>query len=316
MDQLLHNLAIILAKITGPISTSNITLVALALVALALIALLFFMPTVETMLSRTGLGLAGRNRIGNRMLRQAQNLKPSRERSFSARLRENLYRDGRASAPIDTASDFFTFFQLTFGFIFLLLGFLITVVANGSFIFLLLGLAGFFTPWLFATMHNRSRRAAIIRELPRALPRMATQLDMEPDLKTVFAKVAQSGTGPLYEELQWAAGQMAIAARSVYDVMRDLDRRNVLPPFFGPMADEAEREARGSDAKMKAAIRETIVQALDDHYAKAEQRLGAIGNQATIAVAVPMLLGVLAAILGPIMLQLVTTLTQSIHLGS
>jgi pilus assembly protein TadC len=312
MNGLLWGLATLLGRLLGPLSTSNVTLVALALIALALLALLFFMPTVETILMRSGFGISGRNRITNRMLRQAQALRPSRERSFSARLRENLYRDGRAGAPIDTGSDFFTFFQLVFGFIFLILGFLLTVVGNGSPFYLALAFAGFFAPWLVATLHNRNRRAAIVAELPRALPRMATQLDMEPDLKTVFAKVAQSGVGPLYEEFQWAAGQMAIAARSVYDVMRDLDRRNALPPFFGPMADEAEREARGSDAKMKAAIRENIVLALDEHYARAEQRLGSIGNQATVAVALPMLAGVLAAILGPLILQLIGQLSQVI----
>jgi uncharacterized protein YejL (UPF0352 family) len=306
----LSSLWLAISRALAPLSNSNISFWAVAFIALALIALLFFMPTVESAMARTSWG-GGRNRLSSRMVRQAQALRPSRGRNFSDKVRENLYRDGQSSAPVETGSDFFLFTQFVFGSIALIIGFLVVLVGGASPIYLALAVAGYFAPTVLATVHNRNRRNAITKALPKALPRLATQIEMEPDLKTVFAKVAESDKGPLYDEFEWASGQMAIAARNVFEVLRELDRRNGLKPFFGPMADDAEREARGSDAKMKAAIRERIILALNDHYAKIDEKLGTVANRVTIAVAVPLMIGILISILGPLILSLVYNVGQT-----
>lgn len=299
-----------LARTLGPLSNSNVSFWAVAIIAIALIALLFFMPTVESAMARTSWG-GGRNRLSSRMMRQAQVLRPSGGRTFFTKIRENLYRDGQSSAPVEISSDFFLFVQFVFGTIFLIAGFLMVVIGGASPLYLIFAVAGYFTPTILASVHNRNRRNAITRALPKALPRLATQIEMEPDLKAVFAKVAEADKGPLYDEFEWAAGQMAIAARNVFEVLRELDRRNGLKPFFGPMADDAEREARGSDAKMKAAIRERIILALNDHYAKIDEKLGTVANRVTIAVAIPLMIGILIAILGPLILSLLYNVGQS-----
>lgn len=306
----LNNFWVALARGLGPLANSNVSFWAIAIIAVALIALLFFMPTVETALGRTSWG-DGRNRLSSRMMRQAQALRPSHGRSFSDKVRENLYRDGQSSAPIDTTSDFFLFAQFVFGSVFLIISFLLVVVSGASPILLFLAVVGYFAPTILATYHNRRRRNAIMKALPKALPRMATQIEMEPDLKTVFAKVAEADKGPLYDEFEWAAGQMAIAARNVFEVLRELDRRNGLKPFFGPMADDAEREARGSDAKMRAAIRDRIILALNDHYAKIDEKLGTIANRVTVVVAGPLVIGILIAIMGPLILSLLYNVSQT-----
>ena len=299
MESLLQNLARLLA----PLSTRNDALLALVVIAVLVIVLLASAPAIETALERSGRS-RDRAPILGRLLRSAALLRPVGGRSISEQVRGELYRDGNVNATIVTNSDFFLFLEIATCAIAIAIGAILALVLNSAFI-LAIGILGYLTPWLIAFLHNRARKKKVAAEMPRILPRLATAIDLEPSLRDVFARLSEVGVGPLYDEFRWASGQMALSNRNIYDVMRDLDTRNSLP-FFSQLADDAEREAYGSDTKMREVGRESVTRALDDHFGKMDEKLGGVPNKVMLAVAPFLLIALLLSALGPLIVTFVS----------
>lgn len=297
-DWLIHTLS--------PFAASNVSIIFLAGVMILLVMTMFFLPTVEDMISRANFG-GDRRRWTSVMIRQAQALRPTKEKKLSAKVKENLYRGGQSNDIMDVSSDFFRFLRFVCGAIMAGLGVVAVLVLGAPPFFLGLAVVGYLLPGVIATMHNRGRKKKIMASLAQALPRLATAMDMERGLRGALAKVAASDKGPLYDELDWAAGQMTLAVRNDFDVLRELDTRNGIA-FFGPLADAAEREAQGSDARFRAIVREYINEALNDHYGELDRRLGNLANKVIVIVAIPMMIGVMVTLMGPIVLSLIDTL--------
>jgi pilus assembly protein TadC len=308
MDKVLSGLRQFLVNVLGPAAASQITIFVLAGFAIALILALFFMPTLEEVATRANFGV-DRTRFSSRMIRQAQSLRPTRENKMRDQLRDNLYRGGRSSDVMETSGDFFIFLRILCAVGFGLVGVLYVLVFGAPIFYLAAAALGYLAPTILANLHNRSRRKAISAALPAAMPRLGTAFDTEPDPRAAIAKVAKSDTGPLYDELDWAAGRMATVG-NVYDVLRQLDARNGIT-FFGPLADTAEREAMNSYPRMRAIVREYINEKLDDHYNDLEKRLGNLPNKVIMAVAIPMMLGILITVMGPILLSLIDQLSHN-----
>jgi pilus assembly protein TadC len=168
---------------------------------------------------------------------------------------------------------------------------------------------GYLLPLIYATLHNGSRKRKLLGALPVALPLLSSAIDTEPDLRAALAKVAKTEQGPLYEEIDWAAGQMAAAVSDRFAILRKIDERNHIN-FFGPMADVAQPEERQSDSRMRAVMREYISEWLNDYYGELDKRLGNLPNKVILAVGLPMMLGVLVTIMGPILLTLMDQLSK------
>jgi len=296
----------------GPLASSQITIFFLGGVAVALVLALYFMPTFEDMISRANFG-SDRTRFSSRMIRQMQSIRPTRDNKLSDTMRENLYRGGLSTDIIETngdKADFFVFLRILCAVCLGAVGAFYVIFLHAAILFLGLAVMGYLLPAMWATLHNGARKRKLLAALPVALPLLASAIDTEPDIRSALAKVAKTETGPLYDELDWAAGQMAAAIADIYDVLRKLDARNNII-FFGPLADTAEREARQADARMRSVMREYINEQLSDYYGELDKRLGNLPNKVIMAVALPMMIGVLTVIMGPIILTLLQQLSHS-----
>jgi Flp pilus assembly protein TadB len=267
------------------------------------------MPTFEDMISRANFG-SDRARFSSRMIRQIQSIRPTRDNKLSDTMRENLYRGGLSTDVMETNGDFFVFLRILCAVCLGAIGVVYVVFLHAGVFFLGLAVLGYLLPAMWATLHNGARKRKLLAALPVALPLLASAIDTEPDIRSALAKVAKTEEGPLYDELDWAAGQMAAAIADIYDVLRKLDARNNII-FFGPLADTAEREARQADARMRSVMRDYINEQLGDYYGELDKRLGNLPNKVIMAVALPMMLGVLTVIMGPIVLTLLQQLSHS-----
>ncbi len=295
----------------GPLSASQVSIFFLGAIAIGLVLALYFMPTFEEMVSRSNFG-ADRTRFSSRMIRQMQSLKPTRDNKMADMMRAGLYRGGRSTDIMDTSGDFFVFLRLLCATGVGGAACLYVLLLHQSPLFLVLALMGFFLPQMFATLHNNGRRRKIMAALPLALPRLASAIDTEEDLRAAIGKVAKSNPegGPLYDELNWAAGRMAAAVSDRWEILRQLDTRNGIV-FFRPLADAAERESALQDSRMRKVVREHINEFLKDFYLDMEKRLLNLPNKVIMQVALPMLIGVLSVIMGPVILSLLDQLGKS-----
>jgi pilus assembly protein TadC len=309
MDKILGGLRSFLIAILGPAATSQISIFVLAGFAIALVLALYFMPTLEEMVARANFGV-DRTRLSSRMIRQAQALRPTRENRLRDQIRDNVYRGGRRSDVMETSGDFFLFLRILCAVAFGTVGAFYVLVLNAPIFYLAVALLGYLAPLVYANLHNRSRKRAIEAALANMMPRLATAFDTEPDPRAAIAKVAKSDEGPLYDELDWAAGRMATVG-NIYDVLRQLDTRTPGLNFFGPLADTAEREALNSYPRMRAIVRDYINEQLNDHYTELEKRLGSLPNKVIVAVAIPMMVGIMITIMGPLVLSLIDQLSHN-----
>jgi pilus assembly protein TadC len=173
-------------------------------------------------------------------------------------------------------------------------------------------LAGYVLPLVLAQLHNRARRKQILDALPNAMPRLATAFSIDTYLlPMIFSKVAESDIGPLYDELDWAAGQMALAVRDPYEVIAQLDSRNNIT-FFGRLANDIERGAGSSEANMRKAAQDYIDEALSEYYADYEKRIGNLPNKVIVAVGIPMVIGIMVVVMGPVGMSLIGQLTRTV----
>jgi pilus assembly protein TadC len=300
-----------LFSIFGPLSNSNLTIFFLASLTVILIVSITYLPTIEDLVIRANFG-SNRKNFSTRMLRQFQAIRPSSHTTFRDNLRENLYRAGRSNDIIETNSDFFIFLRLVLAFA--LFGFagLWLNVAHASPFILLLPFMGYVLPLVLAQLHNRARRKQIMDALPNAMPRLATAFSIDTYLlPMIFSKVAESDIGPLYDELDWAAGQMALAVRDPYEVIRQLDSRNNIT-FFGRLADDIERGSGSSESNMRKAAQDYIDEALSEYYADYEKRIGNLPNKVIIAVGIPMVIGIMVVVMGPVGMSLIGQLTRTV----
>ena len=292
----------------GPLAASQVSIFVLAGLAIAIVLLMAFLPTIEEMVVRASFG-SDRNRFSSRMIRSAQTLQPTRESGWRDQMRDQIYRGGHTSDIILTDSDFFIFLRLALAISIGSLAALYVIVTKAPFFFMALPFLGYMGPSFYAGAHNRGRNKQIRTALPIMMPRLATAFDTEPDPRSAVSKVAKSDVGPLYDELDWAAGRMATVGNT-YDVLRQLDRRNGID-FFAPLADLAEREAAQSYSRMRIIVRDYINEALNDHYGELDKRLGALPNKVIVTVAIPMMLGIMVTVIGPVILSVIDQLSHS-----
>ena len=295
----------------SPLSNSNTTIFFLASLMVILIASIVYLPTIEDLVTRANFG-ANRKNFSTRMLRQFQAVRPNSNTGFRDKMRENLYRAGRPNDIIETNTDFFIFLRLVLAFALFGFAALWLNVANASPLILLLPLLGYVGPLVLAQMHNRARRKKIMDALPNAMPRLATAFSIDTYLlPMIFSKVAESDIGPLYDELDWAAGQMALAVRDPYEVIRQLDGRNNII-FFGRLADDIERGSGSSEANMRKAAQDYIDEALSEYYADYEKRIGNLPNKVIVSVGIPMIVGIMVVVLGPVGMSLIGQLSHNL----
>ena len=310
MDKILGGLRSFLIALLGPAAANQISIFILAGFAIAIVLSLYFMPNLEEMAARANFG-SDRDRFSSRMIRQAQSLQPTRENRLRDQLRDNVYRGGRSSDIMETNGDFFLFLRILCAVGLGAIGAFYVLVLNAPIFYLALAGLGYLAPLIIANLHNRSRKKLIEASLATAMPRLATAFDTEPDPRAAIAKAAKSGEGegPLYDELDWAAGRMATVG-NVYDVLRQLDERNGID-FFAPLANTAEREALNSYPRMRAIVRDYINERLNDHYNDLDKRLGSLPNKVIVVVAVPMMIGILITLMGPVILSLIDQVSHN-----
>lgn len=276
-----------------PLSISNLVVLSLIVAVIGLVILLFVSPDLDASFNRGA--RSGQDNVSSRLLRQVRVLRAS-DRGIRGQAAMALYYEGNSSRPIDTSGDFFLLLRVGLG---LGIGVFGLVLAIGTLnpLFLLLGVAGYLLPSFQASRHNKSRRKKIMNQIPQAMQRLQTRIAAGAELRDAFAKTAARRSGPLYAELIWAARQMAIPGNNQYDVLREIDVRNNMPPFFTPLADQMERAGRRSAKDAREVLLAYIDRILEDEDAKRQAKISSLANKVTVGM-VPFLIAGLALALG------------------
>ena len=231
------------------------------------------------------------------MVRQVQALRTNDGRTTRERATRMLYRDSRADSIIDTESDFFWLVRITFAVV--LFGAVGTTAAVlGVPALLIVGIAGYNVPLVWASQKNKARQKAMIESIPSALRRLETRIAAGSDIKDAFAKVSFKRDGPLYAELSWAAGQMQIPGNEPYTIMRRIDERNGLI-FFAPLADQVERASRRGRRDGIDAFLAYIDKVLEDDETRRQVRINALGNKVMLGMVPFLVFALMVAIGGP-----------------
>lgn len=288
-----------LAALLGDLVTSPWAIVVLGASVAAVLGLLFSVPTVERVLGSSG----ATGRKMDRLLREAREVRPSRDRRFGDLVTERLFREGTPDDRILVNSPFFTLVQVTTGLMALVSGVVMFAVREDhNPLFIAVGIAGYFGPTVIARMHNSSRTKRIMADLPRALPLLAVRVETSDALDSLFDGLAADLEGPLATEFAWLARQLRLAsAEDAYALIAQLDSRNPHPrlTFFSRLAEEAAREARGSVKRRNEVIRDTVKAELAAYQGKRMEKLGSLPNKVMISYAMPFVFAVLLSILGP-----------------
>lgn len=280
-------------KLLLPLSVSNIVVLSLIVAIIGLVVLLFISPDLDASLNR---GVrSGQDSTTSKLLRQVRTLRTS-ARGVREESKLALFYEGSSSRPINTAGDFFKLVRVAGGLGAGVFG-LILGIGSANPLFLLLGVIGYLLPSFVASRYNRGRRKKIMAQVPQAMQRLQTRIAAGAEIREAFAKAAQRRTGPLYAEMLWAARQMAIPGNNQYDILREIDVRNNLPPLFVPVADQMERASRRSAKDAREVLLAYIDRILEDEDAKRQAKISSLANKVTVGM-VPFLIAGLALALG------------------
>lgn len=288
-------------EILSRLSASNIVVAALLLIIIVLIGLLYFAPALEASFGRN----FSDQDLRIRMLRQLQYLRAS-ERGLLNAVSQKLFCDGRPGSPIVTSGDFFLFGRFVLTMSFGLIG-LIMAVLFGSPIYLLLIVIGYLLPAIAADLYNRQRKKRVRLELAPALQRIETYIAAGSDIRESLAKVGAKRTGPLYNELTWAARQMMIPSTDTLEILRALDVRNdIEPPLFSRIADQIERARRRSEREAREALLAEIDKYLAGEDAKRQAKIAGIANKVTAGMVPFLIIGLALSMGGPFIVQILS----------
>lgn len=277
-----------------PLSVSNLVVLSLIVALLGLVALLFVSPDLDASFNRSA--RRGQDNLTSRMLRQLRVLRTS-DRGVRDQATLALHYEGNASRPIDTSGDFFLLLRVGLGLGVGVFG-LILAIGFVNPLFLLLGVAGYLLPSFLASRHNRERCESIMAQIPQAMQRLQTRIAAGAELRDAFAKTSARRSGPLYAELIWAARQMAIPGNNQYDILREIDARNDLPPTFTPLADQMERAGRRSAKDAREALLSYIDRILEDEDAKRQAKINTLDHKVTVGLVPFLIIGVCLALGG------------------
>ena len=263
--------------------------------------LLFVSPDLDATFNRGA--RSGEDDLSSRLLRQLRQLRTS-DRGMRQQATVNLFYEGNSSRPVDTSGDFFLLLRVGTAMGTGLFGFILAI-AYGSPFFLLLTIIGYLAPSFLAGRHNKSRRKIIVGQIPQAMQRLQTRIAAGADIRDAFAKAAARRVGPLYAEMIWAARQMAIPGNNQYDVLREIDVRNDLPPFFAPLADQMERASRRSPKDARDVFMAYIDRLLEDEDSKRQAKISSLANKVTAGMVPFLIVGLALALGGPFIAALI-----------
>lgn len=299
MDVLIKVLYTILSPLEGllrPLSASNLIIFALLGVILAFAGLAIFTPVIMGYL---GIGRSMEQRtIAERLARQWRIIFGSNdERPLRERIVRQFYRDGRTGAAIDTTTDFFRIFRISTGIaVFVIAG--VMAIVLGLPYLILVGALGYNLPLIIASRRNAGRVRDLIDSIPSALRRIETRIAAGAEIREAFAKVAAKQRGPLFDELGWAAAQMAIPGNEPYSVMRRIDERNGII-FFAPLADQIERASKRGRRDAVDAFLAYIDKVLEEDETKRQAKISALGNKVMLGMIPFLIFALILSIGGP-----------------
>lgn len=293
MPPIIQNFLDIFRDIVITLSQSDLALIVLAGSAIALLGLLFYMPKIDLdKILAADKGGIDSSAYSQRMIYQVRRM-TSGDQPLRQRLSRGLFRDGNPSAPIVTDNnDFLMLMRLVMGLVFGMIAGVMVILLNADLYFLGLPIAGFLGPILIAGLYNKIRRGKIVKALPLAAIRLRTRVGAEARIVEAFSKAAENQKGPLWDEMRWAARQMADDLP--FATMKDIDIRNNIT-FFGPLAGDLERAAKRNKDDMRNVFVNYMDRKLDADFMEKENKLAGLLTKVNTVMIPFLLFGMLAA---------------------